>query len=290
MNAAELVGLIGNGVGVVDIACPTCGRERRSAANQRRRVLRIWRGADDFVTWCCARCGTTGHSFGERKRPRDRIAFEAAQREMARRQAESGEADRIAYVRKRWREAVDPRGTLAEVYLAGRGLALPAELCRASASVSSALPVGADDRPGPHRRLHSNRRARPGRTACCTVAQRPDRGRQEARQAQGARPGQGRGNQIDADEDVTRGLGISQGLEDALDVRQRGWQPIWCVSGDGAISAFPPNPAAQPDDLPDADASGLRAALACARRWKAAKLEVTIIPPAGAKDWNEAGR
>ena len=77
MNAAE-IGLIGSRVGVFDLPCPDCGPERRSVANQRRKVLRVWRSADDFVTWCCARCGTTGHSFGGRKRPRDPIAVQGS--------------------------------------------------------------------------------------------------------------------------------------------------------------------------------------------------------------------
>ena len=58
--------------GYVDLPCPDCGPERRSTANQRRKVLRVWRGADDFMTWYCARCGTAAVASGAKGASRSR--------------------------------------------------------------------------------------------------------------------------------------------------------------------------------------------------------------------------
>ena len=49
--------------------------------------------------------------------------------------------DRGDLVPRLWRESVDPRGTLAEQYLRGRGLDLDDDLCGARAAVSWPLPV-----------------------------------------------------------------------------------------------------------------------------------------------------
>jgi hypothetical protein len=48
-------------LGTFDVACPLCGPERRSPANRRRAVLRIWRVDGAFAGYHCARCGEKGH-------------------------------------------------------------------------------------------------------------------------------------------------------------------------------------------------------------------------------------
>jgi hypothetical protein len=47
----------GGRLGRLDVACPMCGPERRSAMNRARKVLRIWRLTPGFATYHCARCG-----------------------------------------------------------------------------------------------------------------------------------------------------------------------------------------------------------------------------------------
>ena len=44
-----------------------------------------------------------------------------------------------------WREAVDPRGTLAEKYLSGRGLELDDDLCERVLRFHGRCPFGKDD-------------------------------------------------------------------------------------------------------------------------------------------------
>jgi len=123
---ADVVRSIGGGAGVFDVACPSSGPERRSPANRRRKVLRVWRGDDDFTTWYCARCGESGHSFGERSGSKDGAASKAAQREIARRQAERLQAERLQADERQsrlnkalslWRSRQPIGGSIAETYL-----------------------------------------------------------------------------------------------------------------------------------------------------------------------------
>jgi hypothetical protein len=48
-------------IGTFDVACVSCGPQCRTPANQRRKVLRIWRLSTTFATYCCARCGLQGY-------------------------------------------------------------------------------------------------------------------------------------------------------------------------------------------------------------------------------------
>src|SRR6476646_11137105 len=51
--------------GIIDAACFICAPQRRSALNQRRKVLRLW--CDDRrITYHCARCGARGWSMSDR--------------------------------------------------------------------------------------------------------------------------------------------------------------------------------------------------------------------------------
>ena len=94
------------------------------------------------------------------------------------------------------------------------------------------------------------------------------------------------------DEDVTTGLGICEGIETGLSLIQRAkWQPIWACCSAGGIAKFPVLDGIEHLTIfADADDSGvgLRAAESCARRWREAGREVEItLPPIG-KDWLDA--
>lgn len=45
---------------ILDVPCPACGPDRRSAANRIRPVLRIWTRADGTQAFNCIRCGAKG--------------------------------------------------------------------------------------------------------------------------------------------------------------------------------------------------------------------------------------
>ncbi len=49
-------------IGTFDVPCPVCGPERPSGANQKRKVLRIWRIDPAFATYRCARCDLHGYA------------------------------------------------------------------------------------------------------------------------------------------------------------------------------------------------------------------------------------
>src|SRR5262245_37819112 len=114
-----LVELTGGRRGIHDVACPRCGPQRRSAANRRRAVLRIWYCEPGFLTFCCARCGIAGHVFADNRSAlsrddRIRIAHARAEAEAFEREKA---ADRRVLARWLWLRHRPIAGTPAERYL-----------------------------------------------------------------------------------------------------------------------------------------------------------------------------
>jgi hypothetical protein len=84
---------------------------------------------------------------------------------------------------------------------------------------------------------------------------------------------------LSPDEDVLEGLGIAEGIEDALAVLLSGWAPMWVATSAGAIKNFPVLPGIEALTIfADGDVVGLEAAQACAERWAGAGCEVRIYP------------
>jgi putative DNA primase/helicase len=85
---------------------------------------------------------------------------------------------------------------------------------------------------------------------------------------------------LSPDEDVTLGLGIAEGVEDALAVLLSGWAPVWAATSAGEIDRFPVIHGIEHLTIfADADAAGIRAAENCAARWRAARQETRIVLP-----------
>jgi hypothetical protein len=81
---------------------------------------------------------------------------------------------------------------------------------------------------------------------------------------------------ITPDEDVTYGLGIAEGVEDALAVALD-WGPAWAATSAGAIERFPALSGIDCINIfADDDEAGAKAARACANRWTAAGKEARI--------------
>jgi len=97
---------------------------------------------------------------------------------------------------------------------------------------------------------------------------------------------------LSADEEVTQGLGITEGIENGLAVLQRAtWAPVWACGSAGGISSFPVLRGLSALTIfADADdtGGGLRAARACAARWCEEACDVVIQRPPTGKDWLEA--
>jgi putative DNA primase/helicase len=96
---------------------------------------------------------------------------------------------------------------------------------------------------------------------------------------------------LDADEEVTTGLHIGEGIETCLSARMLGLRPSWALGSAGAIAAFPVlNGVECLSLLREHDEANKRAADTCAARWATAKREVYNIQPIGGGDLNDSIR
>jgi putative DNA primase/helicase len=267
------------------------------AHDERTPSLAIRDGATGVLVHCfagCSQCAVIDalawRGLWERPQPPLRaIPRPTAPRPFAR---PDDEAVRIEAARRIWRASHDPRATLAEKYLNGRGLALEENLCgrvlrfhphcpfgpggsAVPALIAAFRPLRDTDDDKPPQAIH-----RIGLTSDGCKIEKKMLG-----------PVAGCAIKLDADEDVTLGLGITEGLETGLAVRATGWRPMWALGSAGAIATFPVLAGIEALTVfADADPAGSKAAQACADRWRMAGLEVAIIPPAVGKDWNEARR
>ena len=83
---------------------------------------------------------------------------------------------------------------------------------------------------------------------------------------------------LSPDEAVGAGLGVCEGVEDALAIHVSGWRPIWAATSAGAIARFPIIPGIESLSIfADADEVGRKAARSCASRWWQAGHEVRIV-------------
>jgi len=84
------------------------------------------------------------------------------------------------------------------------------------------------------------------------------------------------------DEDVTRGLALTEGIEDALAVLNSGVAPVWACLSAGAMASFPVLGGIEALTVfADNDTAGAAAAAACAARWRAAGKEACVVAPPG---------
>jgi hypothetical protein len=87
---------------------------------------------------------------------------------------------------------------------------------------------------------------------------------------------------LSSDEEVSEGLGLTEGLEDGLAVLLSGWRPVWVTGSAGALAWFPILIGIEALTIfADADEIGMKAARSCAARWTEAGAKVAIRPPGG---------
>jgi len=96
---------------VADAACPACGPDCKAPVNQRRKVLRIWNDGE-FITYKCARCGTSGYA-----RPDGAVTTRTSTPVQP---APPGK-DKAELASYLWEQSKPMSGTVAETYLASRG-------------------------------------------------------------------------------------------------------------------------------------------------------------------------
>ena len=131
-----------------------------------------------------------------------------------------------------WNQCELLAGTLGEVHLAKRGLALP---------------------PGAEMRFHPRcPREREKQPAIvwllrCVFTNQPRAIQRRFLLPDGTKDGPARtlgpsvGTvwKLSHDEDVTTGLGLAEGYADGLLIVNKGWSPVWVLSGTGTLMAFP---------------------------------------------------
>jgi hypothetical protein len=96
---------------------------------------------------------------------------------------------------------------------------------------------------------------------------------------------------LSADEDVSHGLHIAEGIETALACIEMGVRPMWVALSAGGIANFPVLPGIEALTIfadNDANGAGQRAAETCAGHWQSAGAEVTILlPPTAGRDFGD---
>jgi hypothetical protein len=117
-------------LGTFDVPCPVCGPLKRSARNQRKPVLRVYRIEPNFAGYHCARCGEKGAALDRNGTPPDPIKLAKARAEAAE-DARVATAKRLSTARWLWRRRRPIFGSIAATYLRGArryGGPLPATL------------------------------------------------------------------------------------------------------------------------------------------------------------------
>ena len=90
---------------------------------------------------------------------------------------------------------------------------------------------------------------------------------------------------LDADDTVTMGLTIGEGIETCLAARQLGLRPAWALGSAGAVSAFPVLGGVEAlTILAENDPTNRTAVETCAARWHAAGREVIVVEPVAGSD------
>jgi hypothetical protein len=187
-----------------------------------------------------------------------------------------------------WRASADPRGTLVHVYLENRKLDLPDECAGEVIRFHPDCPMRGEHYPAMIclvRSIASNEPQAIVRTALTPegrAIKRPDKEGRLRTFRMSLGPTGGGAIKIDADEHVTQGLCVGEGVETCLAGRQMGLRPVWALLGTAGVEKFPVLPSVNGLHVfreNDANLAGPKACEACAARWRAAGREVIFADP-----------
>jgi putative DNA primase/helicase len=199
-----------------------------------------WQECRDYVL---SRLGLPGRSPSPIDRPRPGNAHPAPR-------VEQPEENRELAMRI-WRQAKNPRGTLAEAYLQSRALELPSEAANGALRFHPACPFGAERFPAMICLVRNIRTDEPQaiqRTALSHDGTAIKRGGKTFRLTLGTIACGA--VKLDPDEEVTQGLCIGEGIETCLAGRQMRLRPVWALLGTSGLANFPVLPGV--DGLPRA--------------------------------------
>jgi hypothetical protein len=209
--------------------------------------------------------------------------------------------DRVRIATRLWEEGTPIRATVAEAYLANRGLDLHSESYEANTlRCHNACPFRLAD--GRMVRLpaliakmvdiHSGEFRGVHRTALAP------NGHGKANISGLGNPKKMLGSatgacvKLSPDEEVTSGLHIAEGIETALACIAMGFRPTWSALSAGGVANFPVLAGVEALTIfADNDEAGLKAAQTCSDRWVSAGNEVrTVIPQTRNSDFAEKYR
>ena len=243
-----------------------------------------FRGARDYVA---AKLGLGSDAWRTRGQGAPRLVPTIMPREP---EPDPDHAARIARAVAIWNGAGDPRGTIAEVYLASRGLVMPdcADVLRfhprcpwrdkaAGRTIFVPAMIAA------LRQIHGDEITGVHRTRLTPEGVKVDR--RMLGLASGAAV------KLDADDTVTIGLTIGEGVETVQAARQLEFRPGWALGSAGAVAAFPVLGGVEClTILAEHDDANRHAVDACAGRWHAAGREVIVVEPVAGSDILDAMR
>ena len=263
----ELADLCDQRIGMRDVACPLCGPSRHAPENRKRRVLRIWHQRPGFASFACARCGERGYAHGNEPRRCPRTA--KASRQILKIDAADDDLKRrINTARSLWKTAVPLPDTLGQRYFVERRqlrIGVLGDLHHAlrwHEGIGAVVALMTDPLTNKPCGIHRTFLAADG-----TKSERRMLGRQGV-------------VRLSPDDEVTLGLGITEGIEDGLAVLLSGWAPVWCATSAGAIERFPVLSGIECLTVhADCDNAGINAAQICVDRWVAAGREAVISYP-----------
>ncbi len=196
----------------------------------------------------------------------------------------------IAKARKRWAEAIDPRNTSVESYLRGRALDLPDDIAGTVIRLHPACPWQDDDDAlicvpamiAAMRSIATDEIIAVSRRRLTPQGEKVGKPRYLGVAA-------GAAIKLDADDTVTNGLHIAEGVESGHAGRMLDLKPMWCLGSKNEIANFPVLGGVECLTIlaePDAETHVKK----CAERWAQAGREVRIVRPTRGKDLNDAIR
>ena len=213
---------------------------------------------------------------------------EAERRRVARQHAE--EAERAAVLRRQrqaraiWDAGRDPKNTVVEVYLRSRCLDLPPEVAGDALRYHPTCAWGEDAVPA---MIAALRCVRTGEIVGVHRTALTPEGTKLGRRMLGTAAGAA--VMLDAEDTVTTGLTIGEGIESCLAARQIGLRPVWALGSTAGIAAFPLLPGIDALSLlgeRDGGASD-QACREVGTRWHRAGRAVDIVLPTRGSDMND---
>jgi hypothetical protein len=264
--------------------CPKCSHTRRK---KKERCLGVTIYPDGGAGWRCFHCDWTGGA--SLRSSRRMIRSNARSRVLIPAEQSDDEASRIHRALMIWKAARDPRGTIVEHYLTvERRLRLPDEIAGDVIRFHPALAFKGTHVPAMVALFRDIRTDEP-----CGIHRvfLDSEGRKIDRWMLGRAAGAA--IKLDADEDVTLGLHVGEGIETCTAGWHFGLRPIWALGSADAIKQFPVLPGTEAitvlGELND-DGANNRAFQACAVRWAEAGKEVFRATQFKGDDFNTVYR